>query len=141
MKILIVDDEQVSRKKMERIMRHYGDCHTVDNGTAAIKAYTEALLTREHFGLITLDVSMPDMGGTEVLTMIRTVERKNAIPEQEQVKILMVTSHADHETVVASIQGGCNDFILKPFSLARVTQKLNKMGLFTGLEPLPASGK
>ena len=129
MKILIVDDELVSRKKMEKIMQHYGACHAVDNGKAAIDAYTEALLTQDPFDLITLDVSMPDMGGTEVLLTIRIYERKNAIPKEKRAKILMVTAHSDHETVMASIEAGCDDYIKKPFSLAHVTQKLAKMGL------------
>lgn len=129
MKILIVDDELVSRKKMEKILQHYGACHAVDNGKTAIDTYTDALLAREPFDLITLDVSMPGMGGTDVLLTIRIYERKNAIPKERQVKILMVTSHADHDTVIASIEAGCNDYIKKPFSLAQVTQKLANMGL------------
>ena len=133
MKILIVDDELVSRKKMEKIMQHYGSCHAVESGTAAIKAYTEALLGQEQFGLVTLDVSMPDISGPEVLAMIRTVERKNAIPEQERAKILMVTSHSDQTTVMASIAAGCDDYIKKPFTLELVTQKLNGMGLDASL--------
>ena len=129
MKVLIVDDELVSRKKMEKIMQRYGDCVAVDSGTAAIKAYTESLLAKEYYGLITLDVSMPDMEGTEVLATIRMLERNNAIVDKERAKILMVTSHGDHETVVASIKGGCDDYIKKPFTLERVTQKLDQMGL------------
>ena len=43
MKILIVDDELVSRKKMEVIMREFGDCGAVDNGYAAVREVKEAL--------------------------------------------------------------------------------------------------
>ncbi len=129
MKILIVDDERVSRKKMEKIMQRYGACHAVDRGTAAIKAYTEGLLGDEPFGVVTLDVLMPDMDGPEVLAMIRSVERKNGIPRGERAKILMVTSHSDQATVMASIEAGCDDYIKKPFTLERVTQKLKQMGV------------
>lgn len=129
MKILIVDDELVSRKKMERIMQRYGDCHAVDSGMAAIDAYTQALLGGEPFSLITLDVSMPDMAGTSVLVTIRKVEKNNAIPKTKRAKILMVTSHAEEQTVLASIKSGCDDYIKKPFNLDRVFQKLNQMGL------------
>ena len=124
MKILIVDDEKVSRKKMQKIVQHYGSCVAVESGVAAIKAYTEALLTGESFGLITLDVSMPDVGGPEVLSTIRTLERKNAIPKRNQAKVLMVTSHSDQATVMASIQAGCDGFIKKPFTPQLVSQKL-----------------
>jgi two-component system chemotaxis response regulator CheY len=129
MKILIVDDELVSRKKMEKVMLRYGECDAVDNGRAAIEAYTDALMTPAPYDLITLDVSMPGMGGTEVLLTIRIYERKKSIPKDKQARILMVTSHSDHETVIASIEAGCDDYIKKPFTLERVTQKLKKMGL------------
>ncbi|MGD8703180.1 MAG: response regulator [Desulfosarcina sp.] len=129
MKVLVVDDELVSRKKMKKIMQAYGACQAVDSGTAAIKAYTEALLANEHFGLITLDVSMSDMPGIQVLSTIRTVERSNDIPKEARVKVLMVTALADQATVLASIEAGCDDYLKKPFSLQTVTQKLNQMGV------------
>jgi two-component system, chemotaxis family, chemotaxis protein CheY len=140
MKILVVDDELVSRKKMERIIRRYGDCQAVASGSEAIQAYTEALAAGKPFGLITLDISMPDMEGTQVLSTIRRVERHNAIAKADRVKILMVTSHADHETVMTSIQSGCDDYIKKPFSLERVTRKLEEMGVAPLMDPSAPSG-
>lgn len=137
MKILVVDDEMVSRKKMQKIMQNFGECQTADSGKAAVEAYTEAILARQPFRLITLDVSMPDMGGTDVLALIRTHERNNAIAQKERVKILMVTSHADQETVITSITGGCDDYIKKPFSMERVAQTLKKVGLAQSSESLP----
>jgi len=133
MKILIVDDELVSRKKMEKIMQRFGSCQCVDSGMEAIKAYTEALIGQEPFGLVTLDVSMPDMGGTEALVMIRSVERKNAIPKDARAKILIVTAQSDQATVMASIEAGCDDYLKKPFSFKHVAQKLERMGLDTSL--------
>ncbi len=129
MRILVVDDEMVSRMKMQRIMQHYGDCVAVGSGNEALEAFTEALLNRVPFKLITLDVSMPDMGGTEVLSKIRMFESTNAVAKEDRAKILMVTSHADQETVMDGIKGGCDDYIIKPFTLELVTQKLNKIGL------------
>jgi len=129
MKIMIVDDERVSRIKMRQILKGYGECHTVENGLAAIKAFTEALLAQEPFDLITLDISMPDLGGSEVLASIRALESKNGVPREKRSKILMVTAHSDYPTVVASIETGCDDYIKKPFSEERVLLKLNKMNL------------
>ena len=129
MKILIVDDERVSRKKMENIMQPYGRCYAVESGTAAIKAFTEALLGGEQFKVVTLDVSMPDMSGDDVLSMIRTVERTNNIPRDERAKVFMVSSHSDQSTVMASIEAGCDDYIKKPFTAERVTQKLRQLGV------------
>jgi len=129
MKIMIVDDERVSRIKMQQILKGYGECHAVENGLTAIKTFTEALLAEKRFDLITLDISMPDLGGPEVLESIRKLESKNGIPTESRCKILMVTAHSDYPTVVASIEAGCDDYIKKPFSVERVLLKLNEMGL------------
>jgi two-component system chemotaxis response regulator CheY len=129
MKILIADDERVSRIKMQQIMKAYGECTVVDCGSAAISACTDAIMANRAFDLITLDVSMPDIGGPEVLSTIRQLESKNGISEENRCKILMVTAHSDYSTVVASIETGCDDYIKKPFSLDRVTKILKIMGL------------
>ena len=129
MKILIVDDELVSRNKMEIILKEYGECDAVENGNAAILAFTEAIDSGLPYDLVTLDISLPDMDGTDVLAVIRKLENGNAIPEPLCAKVLMVTSHSEQETVLSSIAAGCNDYIKKPFTLQLITQKLNKIGL------------
>ena len=129
MKILIVDDEMVSRRKMEIVMREYGDCQAVENGNAAIRAFTEAIETGAPFDLITLDVSLPDMDGTDVLSVIRKLENGNTIAEDKRVRVLMVTAHGDQETVMTSIVAGCDDYVKKPFKLETITQKLAKIGV------------
>jgi len=43
--------------------------------------------------------------------------------------VLMVTSHADKETVVASIQAGCDQYVIKPASPKAVLKKLQEMGV------------
>ena len=42
MRILIVDDEMVSRTKLELIMENFGDCKTVDHGDDALAAFLKA---------------------------------------------------------------------------------------------------
>ncbi len=129
MKILIVDDELVSRRKMEILLREFGDYHAVENGNAAVRAFTEAIENGARYDLVTLDISLPDLDGTTVLKMIRDLEKGNAIPEDKRAKVLMVTSHGDQATVMSSISAGCDDYIKKPFTLERILQKIEKMGL------------
>ena len=49
MRILVVDDELVSRKKLQKIMDSFGECEAVDSGKAAIEAVEEAWKTQESF--------------------------------------------------------------------------------------------
>lgn len=127
MKTLVVDDEAVSRKMLERIMRSFGDCMSVNSGAEAIVAFEAGWHNWTPYDLITLDVSMPDMLGIDVLKRIRQMEATKQVPAEKRVKIIMVTAHADKDTVVAAIQAGCNDYITKPFEQAIIAKKLLKL--------------
>ncbi len=129
MKILIADDELVSRKLMERIMAGYGECRAVDSGKAAMEAFKAAWENEQFFDLITLDISMPDMSGLDVLFQIRAMEKQKEVPANQRTVIIMVTASADKDTIVTAVQTGCNDYITKPFDLDIISKKLIKVGL------------
>jgi two-component system chemotaxis response regulator CheY len=128
MKILVVDDELVSRKKMMKIIKEFGSCEGVQNGKAALSLIKTALEEWKLYDLITLDVSMPDISGTEVLATIRELEAERGLDEEERAKILMVTSHSDAETVKACV-GKCDGYVIKPFSKEVIVGKMKKIGL------------
>ncbi len=128
MKILVVDDELVSRKKMQKIMESFGECEAVEKGEAAVAAFTEAWEIGIPFDMISLDIVMPDMNGIDVLQKIRAIEKEKDLPKQKQVKIMMVTSHSDKDNVIASMNAGCNNYIVKPFDNERVAEKLESLG-------------
>ncbi|MBW1766590.1 MAG: response regulator, partial [Deltaproteobacteria bacterium] len=124
MNTLIVDDELVSRKTIQKIMMSFGECEAVESGSEAVTAFKQALENGATFNFITLDVTMPEMDGTEVLYEIRNIENEMKIPNENRVKILMVTSQADKETVITCIQAGCDDYITKPFDKGKLMVKL-----------------
>ncbi len=128
MKILVVDDELVSRQKMMKIMASLGDCEAVENGKDALASFSKAWEMGIPFDMISLDIAMPDMDGIQVLKQIRTMEQEKEIPKSKQVKIMMVTSHTDKDTVVESMKAGCNNYIVKPFDKDRVVQKMQNLG-------------
>lgn len=128
-KILVVDDELVSRKKMAKILTNYGRCSEVETGTLAIKMFEQALLKGEPFDLISLDVGLPDRSGTEILIEIREIEAEKPMLVKTPVKVLMVTAHSDRDTVLTSIQAGCDQYVVKPFTPDLVYKKLKEMGL------------
>lgn len=128
MKILVVDDELVSRKKMMKIVTDFGQCEGVTNGKAAVSAVKTSLEDWKPYSLITLDISMPDISGTEVLTLIRELEDERGLATEEKAKILMVTSHSDIDTVKACI-GKCDGYVIKPFNKEALVEKLKKIGL------------
>ena len=67
MKSLVIDDELVSRKKLQKIMENFGECISAENGKTAIDLINEAFDKGARFDVITIDVFMPEMDGTCLL--------------------------------------------------------------------------
>jgi putative nucleotidyltransferase with HDIG domain len=129
MRILIVEDEMVSRTKLELIMEYFGDCKTQEHGDDALAAFHEAHRDDNPFNLIMLDINLPGMDGIQLLSAIRRAEKELNIEESHKAKILMTSSYRDKARIVASVQGGCDDYIGKPFNLDLIRDKLDKLGI------------
>lgn len=127
MRILVVDDDFVSRKKMEIIMQNFGDCDSAKNGEDAVGIFTMAFESRSPYDVIALDISMPDVDGFEVLSRIREIEDSRSIEAEKRVKVIMVTAKSDKATVVECVQSGCDDYIVKPVNWKIVFNKLVKL--------------
>ncbi|WP_321494644.1 HDOD domain-containing protein [uncultured Desulfobacter sp.] len=128
MKILIVDDEDISKNILLSKMAHMGTCVAVNNAKEALEELDKAKTDNQPFDLITLDVAMPGMGGQELLEHIRKNEIKNKIPKDDRVKILMITSRMNVGTINACIKRGCNGYLTKPVSQTQLIQSISQMG-------------
>lgn len=126
MKILIVDDELVSRKKMQKIVESLGESQAVDNGKDAMDSFVTAWEAWVPFDLILLDISMPEIGGVDVLNWIRSKE-ENILPFR-RVKIIVVSANKDKNAIMECIRAGCDDYIVKPFGVQIVHDKIEKLG-------------
>ncbi len=126
-KTLIVDDDFISRSKMEAIMESHGDCIVAENGKEAIELFQTGIKSNKSFDIIMLDITMPDMDGTEVLFSIREIENNENIAEKDRVKIIMVSSHSDKGHQITCLQAGCDDYIVKPFDSKSVGSKIEQI--------------
>ncbi|MFW9998342.1 MAG: HDOD domain-containing protein [Candidatus Odinarchaeota archaeon] len=131
MKILIVDDDLVSRSKMEVLMSTFGECILAQDGLKAISEYKHAWDGGASFGLITLDIEMPGLNGNEVLSRIREFETTQSATPDKQAVIFMVTGQSDKEQVIKCLSNGCQDYIVKPFNIRVIQEKLQKFGLLS----------
>ncbi|MEE4263912.1 MAG: HDOD domain-containing protein [Desulfobacteraceae bacterium] len=129
MKILVVDDEMVSRTKLTLIMKNFGECEAVDNGKDALTLFHTAHQMGKPYGLIMLDIDMPQKDGMQVLSELIAAQIKLGISRSQKAKILMVTSFTDRDRVLGCIQSGCDDYIAKPFDINTIGKKLSKLGI------------
>ena len=132
---LVVDDEIVSRLKMERYLSHLGPCQAVSSGLEALEAFKEAWANWTPIELMTLDVSMPEMDGAQTLIEIRNLEKEKGVSPKNRVKVLMVTGFSDRDTIMACVQAGCDSYISKPFGSIGLEKKLREFGLISQAGP------
>jgi len=128
MKILIVDDETISRRILIKNMESLGECVAVDNAQKGLAELDLAAKKGVPFDLVSLDVSMPVMDGRQMLKHIRKRELAAKIPKADRVKVIMVTSRMNMATIKACIKMGCNGYLSKPVSKYQLLESLGKMG-------------
>lgn len=129
MKILIVEDEKISQVKMKTILSAYGVCEVTSNGLIAVEMFKKAWEQRAPFDVITLDITLQELDGMEVLGKIREAEQEMKVPPAMAAKVVMVTSRDGKDYVTASLTLGANGYIVKPFSDKTVTGELRQVFL------------
>ena len=116
MRILVADDDLVSRLAMEDVLRQCGAPEIVlaEDGTSAWRQLTG----EPCFDLICLDVRMPPPDGLELVARLR------AAPALKRVPAMLITSTADRNTVLSATRSDLQGFIVKPVGPDTVTRLL-----------------
>jgi DNA-binding response OmpR family regulator len=106
MDILIAEDDVVSRRVLETTLRKWGyPVEAVADGAAAWAAMQRPDAPR----LVILDWMMPGMDGLEVCRRLRQSEAGRA------AYVILLTARAGAEDLVEGLEGGADDYIVKPF--------------------------
>lgn len=129
MRILIVDDDFVSRKLLLKSMEQIGECDSACNGVEAWVAFQVAQNENRPYDILLLDIVMPEMDGREVLRLIREYEAKEKNTDGHTVKIAMATTLADKDSIIGSFRNQCDGYITKPYSRESLLGNLRKCGM------------
>lgn len=130
MRILVVDDDYVSRSKLKKLLSAYGDCDAAPHGEVALKMFEWAHKESAPYGLITMDVEMPGMKGPEVVEKMREWENQHSLQiDGKHVKILMISVAFDGNRVATSFAGGCDEYVTKFISPDNLKPILQELGL------------
>lgn len=129
MKILLAEDDFVTRKYMSNFLSKYGECDVTVDGMEAVDAFLMALEDGEPYDLVCLDIMMPVMDGYQALVGIRNLERERNIPEEKAVKVIMTTALNEEKNVKMAFELGCTIYSGKPIDQERFEQALRKLGL------------
>ncbi len=114
-RILIAEDEANIFKLVSFRLKHLG--HEViwaQNGGQALEAAHE-----QSPDLILLDVMMPVYDGFQVLKKLK------ADADTQPIPVIMLTARGHEKDVVTGIEGGADDYIVKPFSFPELIARVN----------------
>lgn len=106
MKILVAEDEPISRRTLEATLKMWGYEVTLANDGAAA---WQALQQEDAPKLAILDWMMPGMDGVEV------VRRLRELPQTQPTYAILLTCRANREDIVQGLEAGADDYVTKPF--------------------------
>jgi two-component system, OmpR family, KDP operon response regulator KdpE len=109
--ILVIEDDPSIRTALERGLAERG--HVVQTAATGIAGLEAVLGDRPD--LVLLDLGLPDVDGLTVIGMIRAASG---------VPIIVLTAVDDDPTMVRALDGGADDYVVKPFRLDQVTARI-----------------
>ncbi|SLM29370.1 Transcriptional regulatory protein ZraR [Desulfamplus magnetovallimortis] len=121
-KIMLVDDETVTLKRLRRLLEKNG------YQVSSYKSPSGALEQMEstHYDLLVTDVKMPEMNGMELMVTV-----KSRFPETE---VILMTGYASIDSAIEATREGAFHYLAKPFTpeqfMARVEQALDRHRLW-----------
>jgi two-component system chemotaxis response regulator CheY len=115
MNVLVVDDYKSMVRIVRGLLNQLGfmNVDEASDGVSALK-----MIRDKSYGLVLSDWNMQPMTGLQLLQQVRAEPATRAVP------FVMVTAEAKAENVVAARQAGVNNYVIKPFTLAVLKQKL-----------------
>ena len=115
MKILIADDEALSRRLLEKTLERAGyEVVAVENGRAAVRQLCQSDGPR----LALLDWVMPELDGPGVCREVRRQQ------DDSYVYMVLLTSKEAKEDIVAGLESGADDYLTKPFNVDELKARL-----------------
>ena len=129
MKILIVDDDKAVSFLLQAFLSEYGEVDVAADGQLALDLYFSALLQGTPYTLICLDLMMPNVDGFTVMSRIREKEKEDGIPQQQAVKIVVITARSDEDSRTQAKELGCDAYLVKTEAQDKLLDTVAALGI------------
>ena len=118
LKFLVVDDFSTMRRIVRNLLKELGftNVDEAEDGAIALQK-----LNSGQFDFVVTDWNMPNMDG---LALLQTIRRS---PHLKHLPVLMITAEAKKENIIAAAQAGASGYIVKPFTAATLSEKMQKI--------------
>ncbi|CAN7448603.1 response regulator transcription factor [Phenylobacterium sp. LjRoot164] len=109
--ILIVEDEEQLQRMLRSTLTQAG--YMVTTARSGLEALEQ--LVRNEFGVVLLDLGLPDMDGKEVIAQARAITR---------APFLVVSARGSEREKIAALDLGANDYVAKPFDMGELMARI-----------------
>ena len=124
--LLIIDDDEFQHQLLRALFVE----EAFELAFATSSAGAISVMRRRRPDLILMDIDLPDVDGVETTRQLKAVKQFAEIP------IVMITGHGAKDVIIASMNAGASDFVVKPFSKATIIAKVRRiLGIETAIEP------
>ena len=115
MRFLIVDDSSTMRRIIINTLTKLGykEFHEAGNGREGLEK-----LASTPVDMIITDWNMPEMSGIDFIRAVRANSATKLLP------VLMVTTNAAEDDIVAALKAGVNNYVVKPFTPDTIREKI-----------------
>lgn len=129
LRILVVEDDFISRNLLSRMVQRHGTVDTAVNGAEALKAVKDAYAQERPYDLVFLDIMMPTMDGQTALREIRAFEKDRGILPPDCCAVVMLTALGDAKNVMEAFRDQCEGYVTKPYTLGTIEKQMKSLGL------------
>jgi two-component system chemotaxis response regulator CheY len=137
MRILVVEDDYISRRLLCRYLEPFGTCEEAVNGYEAIDAIRRSLAADQYYDLICLDIMMPGMDGQQVLVLLRQMELDNDRPLGKGAKVIMTSAMEENQYILQALNASADGYVVKPIQKQSFIETLKEAGLLMDPTPRP----
>ena len=137
MRILVVEDDYISRRLLCRYLEPYGCCEEAINGYEAVDSIRRAIAADQHFDLICLDIMMPGMDGQQALVLLRQMEAENNMPLGRGAKVVMTSAMEDNQYIMEAMNASADGYVVKPIEKRSFIETLKETGLLMEVPAAP----
>lgn len=117
--VLIIEDDDRIRPLLMKTLGQRG--YAVSSATTGMTGLQQAVETRPD--LVILDLGLPDVDGTQVLSMLRAVS---------DVPVIVASARDDDPSLIGCLDAGADDYVTKPYTTAQLEARIRAVLRRTG---------
>ncbi len=129
MKILIADDDQITRRLVRDVLEQTSEVQEASDGGEVIAAVSQAWDEGEPFQCMILDIGMPICDGLDALIAIRNMEDERGVKPENRMHIVMLTGSSAPGDLYDAHMLDSEAYLMKPIDRDRLVRTLEHVGV------------